>query len=119
MTGRRSRKNEPHPRMSALCAHSGGASSCEPRRMRGKNPPSPFETPAFGGLLRVTTSSLTRLGILDVELSERAGNDEIVVIEHQRPRDAVLAQFKRHRINRCLLAVLGLGVAVVIAHRDR
>src|SRR6266852_4728880 len=63
--------------------------------------------------------SLTRPGILDVEFSQGAGNDEIIVVEHQGPRDAVLEQFERHRINRRLLAVLGLGVAVVIAHRNR
>src|ERR1700730_8592287 len=31
-----------------------------------------------------------RFRVLDVELAHRAGNDEIIVIEHQRPRDAVL-----------------------------
>src|ERR1700730_276119 len=63
--------------------------------------------------------SLTRLGILDVEFAHRAGDDKIIVVEHQRPRDAVLVQLERHRINRGLFAVLGSGVAVVIAHRDR
>src|ERR1700733_10798849 len=62
---------------------------------------------------------LTRLGVLDVEFPQRAGNDEISVVEHQRPRNTVLEQLKRHRIDRRLLAVRGLGVAVVITHRDR
>src|SRR5205807_3156797 len=57
--------------------------------------------------------SLTRLGIPDVELAERAGDDEIIIVEHQRPRDAVLEQFKLYRVDRRLLAVGGLGVAVV------
>src|SRR5258706_15691364 len=50
--------------------------------------------------------SLTRLRVPDVEFSQRAGNDKIIVVEHQGPRDAVLEQFERHRINRRLLAVL-------------
>src|SRR6267154_1288028 len=52
-------------------------------------------------------ASLTRLGILDVEFAHRAGDDKIIVVEHQRARDAVLVQFERHRINRRLFAVLG------------
>src|SRR5471032_1024897 len=63
-------------------------------------------------LLAMTTQawplppSLTRLGILDVldvEFSHRAGNDEVVVVQHQRTRDAVLEQFERHRVDRRLL----------------
>src|SRR5882724_906675 len=64
-------------------------------------------------------ASLAGLRILDVEFSHRAGNDEIIVVEHQRPRDAVLVKLERHRVDRRLLAVLGFGVAVVIAHGHR
>src|SRR5882757_10722087 len=39
--------------------------------------------------------SLARLGILDLELAHRAGNDEVIVVEHQRAGDAVLEQFER------------------------
>src|SRR5258706_1794676 len=35
-------------------------------------------------------ASLTRPGIPDVEFSQPAGNDKIVVGEHQRPRDAIV-----------------------------
>src|SRR6266403_1744087 len=62
---------------------------------------------------------LTRLGVLDVEFAHRAGNDEIIVVEHQRPRNAVLVKLERHRVDRRLLAVRGFGVAVVIAHGHR
>src|SRR5258705_9877977 len=62
---------------------------------------------------------LTRLGVLDVEFAHRAGNDEIIVVEHQRPRDAVLVKLQRHRVYRRLLAVLGFGVAIVIADWPR
>src|SRR4051812_12310529 len=51
--------------------------------------------------------SLTRLGILDVELAHRARDHKIVVVEYQRPRDAVLVKLERHRVNRRLFAVLG------------
>ena len=54
-----------------------------------------------------------------ISAAARAGNDEISVVEHQRPRDAVLVEFERHRVDRRLLAVLDLGLAVVIAHRHR
>src|SRR6266403_247705 len=57
---------------------------------------------------------LTRLGVLDVEFAHRAGNDEIIVVEHQRPRDAVLVKLERHRVYRRLLAVLGFGVSFAI-----
>jgi len=60
-----------------------------------------------------------RGGLLDVELAERTGDHEIIVIKHQRPRHAVVEQFERHRIDRRLLAFLGLGVAVEIADRHR
>src|SRR2546423_15638181 len=63
--------------------------------------------------------SLARPGILDVEFAERTGNHEIIIVEHQRARDAVLEQFELHRVDRRLLAVAGFGVAVVIAHRYR
>src|SRR5437667_1562439 len=68
----------------------------------GKISPSPFETRA-----RARSSGwrllITRLRVPDVEFSQRAGNDKIIVVEHQGPRDTVLEKFKRHRINRRLL----------------
>src|ERR1700722_2893328 len=48
--------------------------------------------------------SLTRLGVLDVELAERARHHEIIVVEHKCAGDAVLEQLERHRIDRRLLA---------------
>src|SRR3569833_1921305 len=63
--------------------------------------------------------SFARLVVADLELLHRAVDDEIVVIEHQRTRDAVLVQFERHRIERRLLTAVGLGRTVVIAHRHR
>src|SRR5262245_10342757 len=51
--------------------------------------------------------SFTRLGVLGVELAERAGNHEIIVVEHQGPRHAVLEQLERHGIDGRLLAFLG------------
>jgi len=38
--------------------------------------------------------SLTRLGILDFELSKRTGYDKVIVVEHQRPRHTVLEQLE-------------------------
>ena len=75
--------------------------------------------PAHDGQCVRLPPLITRLRVPDVEFSQRAGNDKIIIVEHQGPRHAVLEQFERHRINRRLLAVLGLGVAVVIADRDR
>src|SRR5258708_15033797 len=60
---------------------------------------------------------LTRLdvlGVLDVEFVDLAGNDEVIVVKHQGPRNPVLIEFERHRIDRRLLAAVGLGSAVVI-----
>src|SRR5947207_4587272 len=62
--------------------------------------------PPRSTLFPYTTLFRSRLGVLavlDVELAERAGDDEIIVVEHQRSRDAVLVQFERHRIDRRLL----------------
>src|SRR3954452_14958503 len=87
------------------------------------HPPSRVTTVVCGDApstsLRAKRPSLTRLGILDIKLAHRARYHKIIVIQHQRAGDAVLEQFERHRIHRRLLAVLGLGVAIVIAHRDR
>src|SRR6266487_2286000 len=85
----------------------------------GKISPSPFETRPRGRSSGRRQLLLTRLRILDVELAHRARDDEIIVVEHQRPRHAVLIELERHCIDRGLLAVFGFGVAVVIAHRDR
>src|SRR5215813_2522730 len=62
--------------------------------------------------------SLAGLGILHVEFAERAGNDEIIIVQHECARDAVLVELERHRIDRRLLAVFRLGLAIVIAHGD-
>src|SRR5436305_1488561 len=42
--------------------------------------------------------SLTRLRVLDVEFAHLPGNDKIVVVEHQRARDAVFVEFEGHGI---------------------
>ncbi len=51
--------------------------------------------------------SLTRLAVLHIELAHGAADDEVIVVQHQRPRDAVLIEFERHRIDRRLLAAVG------------
>src|ERR1700693_682750 len=58
--------------------------------------------------------SLALRRLLDVELAHGAGDDEIVVVELERARDAVLVEFEADRIDRGLLAALLVG-AVEIA----
>src|SRR5436305_5371514 len=55
------------------------------------------------------------LGILDLQRLELATDREVVVVEHQRARDAVLVKLERDRIDRDLLAAR-LITALEIAH---
>src|SRR5262245_22416425 len=65
------------------------------------------------------SSSRARLRVLDLQRRELATDREVVVVEHQRARDAVLVKLERDCIDRELLAVLLLLGLVEIAHRDR
>src|ERR1700686_4673895 len=118
MTGRRRRmRSNRVARMSAL--------SAEARRAKAEatcgSPGYRFAHPGYAPPddRRPSLTRLDVLCVLDVEPAERPGNDEVVVIEHQRARHAVLEQLERHRIDRRLLAVLLPGVAIVIADRHR
>src|SRR5215831_9670829 len=51
-------------------------------------------------------SSRTRLRLLDFQRREFAGDDEVVVVERQRARDAVFVKLEADGVDRCLLAVL-------------
>src|SRR5215469_9162286 len=63
-------------------------------------------------------SSLAGRRVLNVELAHVARDDEVVVVELQRPRDAILVKLERDGIDRGLLLTLGI-VAVEIADRHR
>src|SRR5262245_29836430 len=72
--------------------------------------PSDFAHPARG-------ASVAGLGVADLERGELATDREVVVVENERARDAVLVELELDRIDRRLVAAR--GVAVEIAHRDR
>src|ERR1700730_9190487 len=112
MTGRR-RRGELCPGRSAACSPCGTV-RCRAGAVRNAGAwygPGSVERDE-GCRTASETRSLTRLRVLDVELAHLSGNHKIVVVEHQRPRDAVLVEFERHRIDRRLLAILGPGVAI-------
>src|SRR5262245_66551424 len=58
------------------------------------------------------------LRILDLQRGELAADREVVVVEHQCARDAVLVELERDRVDRNLLAGLFLFCLVEIAHGD-
>src|SRR3981081_782514 len=60
---------------------------------------------------------LAGLGVANLERRELAADGEIVVVEHERARDAVFVELELDRIDRCLFA--GLGRLVEITHGDR
>src|SRR5215510_13514447 len=66
---------------------------------------------------RYSLPSLAGLAVADLDRGELAADGEIVVVEHQRARNAVLVELELDRIDRRLVAAL--CVLVEIAHRDR
>src|SRR5438874_12913210 len=64
-------------------------------------------------------ASITGLAVLHVELAHRAGDDEIIVVEHELAGDAVFVELESHRIDRSLLALFLLRFAVEIADGHR
>ena len=62
---------------------------------------------------------VTGLCFLEFQRRQRADNGEVVVVERQRPGQAIFVEFETYRIDRRLLAVL-FGLALVeIAYRNR
>src|SRR4029077_19692246 len=59
--------------------------------------------------------SRARLRLFDLQRCELSGDDEIVVVEHQRPRNAVLVKLEADGVSCCLLAVFRLFALVEIA----
>src|SRR5689334_6628717 len=68
--------------------------------------------------LNPSYSSLAGGRVLDLELAHVAADHEIVVVERERARDAVLVELEADRVDRCLLTARGI-VAVEIADGDR
>ena len=62
-------------------------------------------------------ASVAGLAVADLERGELAADGEVVVVEDERARDAVLVELELDRIDRRLVAAR--RVAVEIAHRDR
>src|SRR5579862_9904617 len=64
-------------------------------------------------------ASGTRLRLFELERAELSGDDEIVVVEHQSTRNAVLVKLEADGVSRCLLAGFRLLGLVEIADRNR
>src|SRR5499426_4618205 len=66
---------------------------------------------------RYSLPSLAGLAVADLDRGELAADGEIVVVEHQRARDAVLVDLELDGVDR--RGIAALGRLVEIAHRDR
>src|SRR5579862_6064471 len=64
-------------------------------------------------------ASGTRLRLFELERAELSGHHEIVVVEHQSARNAVLVKLEADGISRRLLVVFRFLALVEIADRDR
>src|SRR3984957_19610031 len=61
----------------------------------------------------------TRLRLFELQRAELSGHHEIVVVEHQSARNAVLVKLEADSVSRCLLVVFRFLACVEIADRDR
>src|ERR1700722_18894134 len=61
----------------------------------------------------------TRLRLFKLQRAELSAHHEIVVVEHQSARNAVLVKLEADGVSRCLLVVFRFLACVEIADRDR